>query len=50
MIIKGLGPSPQQVTREVRVSKSMSTTGMRVWHVGPGSLGYGAAEGPGGKG
>lgn len=28
------------------MSKSMSTTGMRVWHVGPGSLGRGASEGP----
>lgn len=28
------------------MSKSMSMTGMRVWHVGPGSLGYEAGEGP----
>lgn len=44
--LKGLGLSTQQVPREVSVSKSVSTTGMRAWHVGLDFLGCGAGEGP----
>lgn len=49
-VLKGLGLNPQQVTREVRVSKPVSMTGMRVWHVGLALWAVGLVRVPGGEG